>query len=229
MLLHTIENKWWFLGFIFLFFLSLILPAFIFKPGDDQYKSRKDACDFVSSSLVGCASTVRPDYGRCHEANNGIHRRPIKCIIFAIDSKSYECEDSMNILSQNNFGDKKEVLRFCETLPQTIVHNPSKSGFWILTMGWLGIFGGMIAWYANIFGLVAFIASTKKKYKTGFINSIIAFMLGLQSFNFHTLYQNEGGVNNLIVDHLGIGFYVWEASFAILVLFCLLNILYKRI
>jgi hypothetical protein len=88
----------------------------------------------------------------------------------------------------------------------------SVTGLDIFLVGWGGIVVLLVAWYANIFGIAAFAFAYFKKEKVTFICSVIAFILGLQSYFWsHFNLPKEWGL-----DYLTIGFYLWELSFLVL-------------
>lgn len=117
------------------------------------------------------------------------------------------------------------------TLPCIIYkHAPSADeyGGWLLLIGEFGIFSGMFAWYANLSALCAVIALKSGSYKEALNVSILSFIISLQSFGFKEKWLDEGGAKKLIVDHLGIGFYIWELSFILLVASCWLYLLHSN-
>ena len=99
----------------------------------------------------------------------------------------------------------------------------SDPGYSILANGWLALLVfGIMAWFANPLGILAFLAAAKAFYKTGLALSLLALVIGFQASQFHEKPLDEGFVQKLFVDRLGVGFYVWEASFALLAAFCLI-------
>jgi hypothetical protein len=97
-------------------------------------------------------------------------------------------------------------------------------GYNILRSGWAGILIGQDAWYSNVLLLGALLAIPSRKFNVGARLAGAAFVWGLQSFLFCRLPQNEGEVNDLIVDRLGPGFYLWELSFLLLSFYCFMMI-----
>ncbi|HCC05965.1 TPA: hypothetical protein DEP94_01220 [Candidatus Nomurabacteria bacterium] len=81
-------------------------------------------------------------------------------------------------------------------------------GFYILLTGWVALFSGIPAWFANIFFLLSLRDIIKNK-KWNIKLPLISIALGLTSF----LYG--GG--------LDFGFYVWIFSFCILFLYVYYN------
>ena len=90
-------------------------------------------------------------------------------------------------------------------------------GLELLYSGWAGLFIGNIAWYANVLGLMSLLAlrqSLRKARKW----AVWGFLLSLISFTFRYYPLDESGMHYLLVDHLGIGFYVWELAFIALII-----------
>ncbi len=91
--------------------------------------------------------------------------------------------------------------------------------------GWVGIFIPNFAWFANIFWLAALLFSVAKKYKTSLVLFATGFIIGLQSFFPMSWPANEGGVGpDVVVQYLGLGFYVWELSFVLMAISCFLKL-----
>lgn len=100
------------------------------------------------------------------------------------------------------------------------------NGVELLFFGWLGVFVteplGAAAWAANIFGLGALIYISEGKYKNALILSMLAILIALLAFIVKTTIVDEA-VNYIYVDHLGMGYVMWELSFIVLVFFCLIR------
>lgn len=79
--------------------------------------------------------------------------------------------------------------------------------------GWFGpMFGGPVCgWYANPMLILGWILLALRRYRGASIVLVIAAVLALSSASLFgvEVWQNEGGVNNLRLQHFGIGFYVW--------------------
>ncbi|MCU0671156.1 MAG: hypothetical protein MUE69_00040 [Myxococcota bacterium] len=79
--------------------------------------------------------------------------------------------------------------------------------------GWFGpMMGGPICgWYANPMLILSWILLALRRYRGASIVLVIAAVLALSSATLFgvEVWQNEGGVNNLRLQHFGIGFYVW--------------------
>jgi hypothetical protein len=93
-------------------------------------------------------------------------------------------------------------------------------GYYILREGWQSLSPNMLAWNANPLFFLALFCAFIRMYREGLWFSIVALLLGLQSFFFHTK-PNLPQVWH--VDHLGVGFYVWELSFLVLTIFCFMQ------
>jgi hypothetical protein len=98
-------------------------------------------------------------------------------------------------------------------------------GFWLLAVGWLGIFGGQVAWLANPFGLVATLLLVAARGSLAIVFSLIALLLSLLAF----LWRVDLGWEQPIPGRLDIGAYLWMASFAaLLICSCLEPVLRVR-
>ena len=79
--------------------------------------------------------------------------------------------------------------------------------------GWFGpMMGGPICgWYANPMLILGRILLALRRYRGASIVLVIAAVLAISSASLFgvAVWQNEGGVNNLRLQHFGIGFYVW--------------------
>ncbi len=94
-------------------------------------------------------------------------------------------------------------------------------GYNILAMGGLGIFVGQYAWYANPLFFLALLFIFFKLYRAATITSLLCFLVGINAIFFEKFPKNEGSsTDNYIIDHLGLGYYVWELSFVFLGVYC---------
>jgi hypothetical protein len=79
--------------------------------------------------------------------------------------------------------------------------------------GWFGpMMGGPICgWYANPMLILGWILLALRRYRGASIVLVVSAVLALSSASLFgvEVWQNEGGVNNLRLQHFGIGFYVW--------------------
>lgn len=103
--------------------------------------------------------------------------------------------------------------------------SPVKFGLELFATGWIGPLAGIVAWYANPLALFAWAKALAKNYKTSAISSIGAFVLGLQ-----TLFIGQFPLGDVSaqVAYLGVGFYLWEGSFLLIVLYSLTQLRAKR-
>jgi hypothetical protein len=101
-------------------------------------------------------------------------------------------------------------------------------GYKVLQVGWFGIVFGMLAWYSNILALIAFICAKANSYRAGMFLSVAAFLLALQTFTLRTVPTDLPDLGNCkwidakcgVLAYLGIGFYIWLASFIVLAFYC---------
>jgi hypothetical protein len=104
-------------------------------------------------------------------------------------------------------------------------------GYYLLLVGAWGIFSNTFAWFANFWVLLAIFCSTVRTVRASvaaMILSMLAFLTGLNSYEFTQKYLDESGNNVLRVDYLGIGFYIWELSFLVLATYFCLIVLAER-
>ncbi len=151
-----------------------------------------------------CASAVDPEM-ICRSFGFGSFSTMTNC----------ENKDLARRTPADIFVDKGRILDYCSGWDQPFAR--VQPGYEILSIGWLRIFAGVFfAWFANPIGAVAFALSLMRHYKTALVLSFSAVMLGTESFLFSAEPQNESGSDKFFVDHLGVGFYVWEASFLLM-------------
>ena len=87
-------------------------------------------------------------------------------------------------------------------------------GIVFLFIGWIGMFGANFAWLANMFILMAHIQMRAGYYLSSLRIGIFAFLVSLQS-----LFTKNIGIDITEKPVWGIGYYVWELSFVLLILF----------
>jgi hypothetical protein len=95
-------------------------------------------------------------------------------------------------------------------------------GYFVLSIGWLGIFDGIVSWYGNPIALAAIILANTKNKTIGSIFSTVAVVFGLQAL----LYQGTKisyGDSDGPFGILGVGYYIWEASLALILLYTLVK------
>lgn len=91
---------------------------------------------------------------------------------------------------------------------------PTDFGYQILSLGWLGIFYGYIAWYANPLYFIALVVLKAKAYRTAFKLSIASILVGLTALLINTVPANEGG-GVTAIRSFGIGYYIWLVALAV--------------
>jgi hypothetical protein len=91
-------------------------------------------------------------------------------------------------------------------------------GFQILLMGWMGVFVGQLAWFANpLFALGLLLLSLRRR-TAALVCGTGAMLAAGDTFVLFSqqLPANEGGVGKLILQHLRAGFYFWAAALVLL-------------
>lgn len=83
-------------------------------------------------------------------------------------------------------------------------------GFDILLTGWLGIFGGVVAWYANPL-LILGAACLLKVPNLSRLLITIGFFIALSALGVNRMALNESGTEQLV--KFGAGYYLWLGSF----------------
>ena len=118
------------------------------------------------------------------------------------------------------------ISLFLPVMPgdQWLTGGQPHDGIVFLMVGWLGVFFGNFSWFANVFGLIAFIVAMKKIYVAGLISATAAILLGLQNFLITYINTNYHGFSHQAYD-LKVGYYVWILSFVVIFIFCLINFL----
>jgi hypothetical protein len=94
------------------------------------------------------------------------------------------------------------------------------SGFRVLTIGWLGLLVGQIAWYANPVIVLSLLFVLLRRWGLTLVVSGASLLIAANTFLlFHKeLPADEGSVVKLRLERLGFGFFFWLASiFAIVV------------
>ena len=90
------------------------------------------------------------------------------------------------------------------------------SGTYVLARGWLGVFTGDLAWFANPLYLLALVLVLFKCYRSGACAALVGAAVGLLSASADAWWFAEN--RGTPIDGLGLGFQVWEASFLLLFL-----------
>jgi len=84
----------------------------------------------------------------------------------------------------------------------------------VLASGWRGVFGGEIAWFANVFFLLSMTARLFRLHTSSLFTSLGAIAVGLLSLRANQWWFNEGSPTP--ITGLGPGFYFWIGSFVVL-------------
>lgn len=179
-----------------LFATSLALPAIVFHPG-------------VSTSTYDiCAA-------------------PAKYVCSQQSQNTIVCGEQHNLpsdVNQSQLLSPSAVSQFCTAFnagkPLDAYAGQVYQGWGVLIFGWLGSW----AWFANVSALVAFILvqSSRRKSKAGLVFGLVSPVLGLLAFSFTAAYSDETG-HLMYVDHLALGYYVWELSLSIFAAYCILT------
>jgi len=88
------------------------------------------------------------------------------------------------------------------------------SGFRILTIGWLGLLVGQIAWYANpVIGL-SLLLVLLRRWIGALVIALISLAIAANTLLlfYKELPADEGNVVKLRLERLGFGFFFWLAS-----------------
>lgn len=91
-------------------------------------------------------------------------------------------------------------------------------GFQILLMGWMGVFVGQLAWFANLLFALGLLLLSLRRRTGAVICGTMAVVVASDTFVLFSqqLPANEGDVGKLILQHLRAGFYVWAAALVLL-------------
>lgn len=117
--------------------------------------------------------------------------------------------------------DKNSILAYCADWRSAgPPHFVYKRGIYFLVLGWLGIFaGGIYAWYANLTGFFGFVGTIAQFHRAGFVLWLLSFLIGLNAYQF-LIIEDPGSGAKLYIDHYTAGFYFWEGSFLLMLVFC---------
>lgn len=96
------------------------------------------------------------------------------------------------------------VSLFCSAF---YTNNEILKGYWILSLGWLGLFFFQLAWLANPLNLIAILLIKQNPF-VSFLLSGLALLLATQSF---LLFELPTGIQQekIFIKELGGGFYLW--------------------
>jgi len=178
-----------------LYVAALFVPAIVFRP-DVRSNPKHGECSSVIKDNVYCEAFT---FGR-----NG----SIVCDDEAMPGKTYI--------------DKQKIRDYCKGWD--VPMGSSSEGYVALLMGMLSIFDGMLAWLANPLILMAVLMSVFGQRRAALIVSVAAIAVGLQSYALDGVAFSAVAVDGKnMVDHLGLGFYLWMASLVTFAVFCFLK------
>ena len=182
-----------------LYAAALFAPAIIFKP-DVRSNPKHGECGFAVGADVMCDSFAFGGGG------------------------STSCSRAGAGPSTKAFVDKAKILEYCKGWDQPVAG--SYYGYETLLLGLLAVLLGIFAWFANPVMLLAVLLSAFRKRLAAMILSAASIALGLQSFALDAVPFNEASIqpDNLnVVDHLGLGFYLWMGSLVVFAAYCFLT------
>ena len=110
-------------------------------------------------------------------------------------------------------------LCYMAALPTAALHfanHPPVKGITTLLWGWWGVLTGDVPWLANPLYFVALVLVLLGCYKSSQLLCVLALALGMRSLSVEKWYFNEA--EGTPVTALGLAFYLWMASFAILLI-----------
>lgn len=114
------------------------------------------------------------------------------------------------------------------TLPALHGGGDSVGGLVILLFGWMQVFDGQcIAWMSNPLFFIAWLCYFLKLYRMSSGLMLSACLIGLDTFRATKFAKNEAG-HEVLIDHVGAAFYVWELSFLALLAVVLLRLSESR-
>ncbi|MBB4759094.1 hypothetical protein FHT12_003456 [Xanthomonas campestris] len=109
-------------------------------------------------------------------------------------------------------------------LPALHGGNDHLGGFVILLLGWMQVVDGQcVAWMSNPLFFLAWLCYLFKVDKVAAALLVAACLIGLDTFRATRFDKNEAG-HQVMIDHVGIAFYVWELSFVALLVVVLMRL-----
>lgn len=106
------------------------------------------------------------------------------------------------------------VVVFCFSLSLEslfdVTGGNSMRGFDFLVMGWIGIFYGMPAWYANPLLLWSLLLSWKYPFES-MACALVGLLIGATALPVHEMVLDESG--SLVPVRLELGYYLWLCCF----------------
>lgn len=184
---------------LLLFAGALLSPAIVFKP-DARSNPKRSACAFAVKDNVMCESF---SFGGPGMTSCGV-----------ADGKT----------AGKTYVDKAKILDYCKGWDTSFAD--VYFGYRVLLMGYLGVFVGVFAWFANPLMLLAVLLSMRKRSLASMLLSVGATALALQSTMLEGVPFTESSMDpeNLnVVDRLGIGFYLWIGALAAFAAYCFLR------
>lgn len=179
-----------------LFVVSLLSPGIVFRP-DARSNPKASECAFAVQDGVVCSSF---GFGGAGMTSCGL----------AKDARPGEI-----------FVDRQKILDYCKGWDAPVAER--ELGYVVLVSGFLGIFVGVFAWFANPLMLVAVLLSLSRRRVVAMVLALAAVALGLQAYALDAVPFNEASMepDNLnYVDHLGYGYYLWMASLVAFAVYC---------
>jgi hypothetical protein len=101
-------------------------------------------------------------------------------------------------------------------LPTMVFNKQMWRGYEVLLSGWMGVFLGQFAWFANFFWWLGLVLTFLRRWFLTMAATALAFLIASDAFSFigKTVPLDEAFVNTMIFKSYDIGFYFWLASIA---------------
>ncbi len=186
------------LAAIILYIFSLVLPVMVYRP------------DTLDNEKYGFCSLATRDEYRC--LKNGADYSCVR-----IDSGTPVRSDTMS---------RTDITTYCGTgwdEPEA----RQESGWVALTTHWRFFQAGLFSWYAHVFLLLSFLFAGYHKPRSAAASALSALVLTATAF-LVTRLPRMGGGSDLVVDHLGIGYFVWVTAIALFAWYHITN-LFKKV
>lgn len=93
-------------------------------------------------------------------------------------------------------------------------------GYEVLLLGWQGMFVGNFAWGANVLLCASAVLLLGSHTRASTITAALAFLAALQTLMLlgARVIADEGGVTHMTMGRLYLGFYLWIASIAVVLI-----------
>lgn len=183
-----------------LYVAALFAPAIAFQPNARSNPKRYE-CEFAARDGVVC--TAFPF---------GAARGSLICGLGHVTGETYV--------------DRAKILDYCQGWDMPVTRRPLR-GYEVLLTGIVSIDFGMFAWFANLLMLVGLLLSAAGQRRAAVILMGGSIVLGLQSYLLHAIPADLGELvagNRNVIDHLGLGFYLWMGSQVAFTAYCFLKI-----